>query len=365
MKNSSLPFSVDRRRRGNLARQIADVLRGAISTGYWKPGDVLPPIRELAQLFDVGRVNVERAIAILTGEGLLNPRPKIGSVVCSPDFPVWKGMVLIVVPSGGANHLINTVSGALRDALASAGYLFLEASVACKADGTFDFSMLATMLRQKVDLVVQLHDKKEISCWLSGQGVPFLRLTGEMGSFANCVGEIFHESDRALSDFAAHCRERHICRVLQMYVWREMLKLRECLDGDVCVDEWLLDMPVGQINGPAVAQAAADAVRERLEREGRSWLPEVLCLCDDYRAGGVIAALLAAGIRIPEDVRMVVWTNRGSGCGPAFVKPLTRLELDCIGYGAKVAECTLHYLQTGAFQTNATVGPEYVRGDTF
>jgi hypothetical protein len=111
--------------------------------------------------------------------------------------------------------------------------------------------------------------------------------------------------------------------------------------------------------------SAADAVRERLEREGRSWLPEVLCLCDDYLAGGVIAALLAAGIRIPEDVRMVVWTNRGSGCGPAFVKPLTRLELDCIGYGAKVAECTLHYLQNGAFQANATVGPKYVRGDTF
>ena len=46
--------------------------------------------------------------------------------------------------------------------------------------------------------------------------------------------------------------------------------------------QWLLDMPDGKVDGPAVAQAAADAVRGRLEREGRSWLPEVLCLCDDY-----------------------------------------------------------------------------------
>ena len=76
-----LPFSIERQRRGDLAGQIADALREAISTGYWRPGDILPPIRELAQRLEVGRVNVERAIARLSEEGLLNPRPKVGCVV--------------------------------------------------------------------------------------------------------------------------------------------------------------------------------------------------------------------------------------------------------------------------------------------
>lgn len=42
------PFSLERRRRGDLAGQIADVLREAMATGYWKPGDVIPTIRKLA-----------------------------------------------------------------------------------------------------------------------------------------------------------------------------------------------------------------------------------------------------------------------------------------------------------------------------
>ena len=91
MDGKTLPFKLERGRRGCLAEQIAALLREAIVTGYYKPGDVLPPIRELAHMLEVGRVNVERAIAKLTDEGLINPRPKIGSVVCGTDTPLWKG----------------------------------------------------------------------------------------------------------------------------------------------------------------------------------------------------------------------------------------------------------------------------------
>ena len=46
----------------------------------------------------------------------------------------------------------------------------------------------------------------------------------------------------------------------------------------------------------------------------------MLYLADDYLAMGVMTALLAHGIRIPEDVRVVVWANKGGGCGPVFTK---------------------------------------------
>ena len=46
-------FSIDRSQRGNLARQIADGLRTAIETGYYRPGDILPPVRDLAEIFGV------------------------------------------------------------------------------------------------------------------------------------------------------------------------------------------------------------------------------------------------------------------------------------------------------------------------
>ena len=46
-------FSIDRSQRGNLARQIADGLRTAIDTGYYRPGDILPPVRDLADILGV------------------------------------------------------------------------------------------------------------------------------------------------------------------------------------------------------------------------------------------------------------------------------------------------------------------------
>lgn len=367
MNNRKPPFSLERRRRGNLAEQIAASLREAIVTGYYKPGDVLPPIRELAHVLEVGRVNVERAVAMLTGEGLLNPRPKIGSVVCGTDAPLWKGQVLIVVPPGRANHYINVMGSVLRDALAEAGYLFLMASVPRKADGSFDFSFLQTMLRQRVDLVVQLHDKDEISLWLSKHGVPFVRVTtGTRCDAENCIGTILNRSGDAFSAFAEHCSRSGVGNVLQVFAWQSMSAVPALRARNVQTTEWLLDFrDCRLVTGSVVAQKAADEVWRRLNEEGRGWLPDVLYLGDDYLASGAVTALLAAGVRIPEDVRVVTWANRGSGCGPVFVKPFTRIEVDTAAHGGRVAECVLSYLRSGTFPDGTVIGPEYIRGETF
>ena len=91
----------------------------------------------------------------------------------------------------------------------------------------------------------------------------------------------------------------------------------------------------------------------------------ILYLGDDYIASGAVAALLAAGVRIPEDVRVVTWANKGSGCGPVFVKPFTRIEIDTVTHGGMVAECVLSYLRRGTFPDGSVIGPEYIRGETF
>ena len=70
-----------------------------------------------------------------------------------------------------------------------------------------------------------------------------------------------------------------------------------------------------------------------------------------------------AGVRIPEDVRVVTWANRD--LSPAYVKPLTRMELDSAAIGERFAGCVLEYLSTGTFPKDVIVGPKYVRGETF
>ena len=69
----AIPFALDRSRRGDLAAQIATGLRLAIETGYYKAGDILPPVRDLAPMLDVSKGIAEQALALVREEGLINP----------------------------------------------------------------------------------------------------------------------------------------------------------------------------------------------------------------------------------------------------------------------------------------------------
>ena len=199
--------------------QLAGALRNAIDTGYYRPGDVLPPVRDLAHLLDLSKGIAEQAIAHLREEGLISPRPRIGSVVCEKNRPLWKGQILIIVPPDGGWDAVGLVQ-------------------------------------------------------------------------------------RATDEFAA-----------------------------------------------------------RQARTGRRWLPDLLFFRDDHLTTGALPALLAAGIRIPEDVRVVTWANRG--LGPAFVKPFTRMEFDVVAVGETMARYVLEYLHTGTFPAGVVVGTVYKRGETF
>ena len=97
-------FSIDRTRRGDLAKQIAFGLRTAIETGYYRSGEILPPVRDLAEILGVSMGIAVQAVNKTREAGLISPRPAIGSVVCAKDRPLWKGQVLIVSPSGGTQH---------------------------------------------------------------------------------------------------------------------------------------------------------------------------------------------------------------------------------------------------------------------
>jgi len=57
---------------------LAELLRGVIHRGELLPGDRLPPERELAARFGVGRMTLRRALAVLQDEGYLLARRGAG-----------------------------------------------------------------------------------------------------------------------------------------------------------------------------------------------------------------------------------------------------------------------------------------------
>lgn len=74
-------------RRSKVYEEVADRIRRLIGEGHLKPGDRLPPERELAEGFGVSRTSVRDAIRVLEMIGLLEPRQGDGTVVrdLSPD----------------------------------------------------------------------------------------------------------------------------------------------------------------------------------------------------------------------------------------------------------------------------------------
>jgi GntR family transcriptional regulator / MocR family aminotransferase len=73
--------------RGNLSGQIYLQVRDAILSGQLRPGDRLPPTRDLARQLDVARNTVNVAYDRLTGEGFLGSRVGAGTFVSAvlPD----------------------------------------------------------------------------------------------------------------------------------------------------------------------------------------------------------------------------------------------------------------------------------------
>jgi GntR family transcriptional regulator len=61
--------------------QLAELFRQRVDKGEWPPGRRLPSIDELMAQFDVARVTVRQAIALLADEGLLSPERGRGTFV--------------------------------------------------------------------------------------------------------------------------------------------------------------------------------------------------------------------------------------------------------------------------------------------
>lgn len=69
-------------RKTKIYEEVAEQIQKLIIEGRLKPGDKLPPERELAEMFQVSRSSVRDAIRTLELIGLVEPRQGEGTVVC-------------------------------------------------------------------------------------------------------------------------------------------------------------------------------------------------------------------------------------------------------------------------------------------
>jgi len=343
-----LPFSVDRNRPEPLISQVAVGLGRAIETGFYPAGTVLPTLVELSEGLGVSMIVVRAAMRRLVREGLVNPRPGLGTVVLSHATRLWRGNVVIVSAELRDNIFNATLSGILRGCLVEAGYLPSQVAVIPDGAGGWDFGPLDVVLRFPTSLVVSLTHEPSILGHLADKDVPVVTVSSDSG--------------RALADFAAACTEAGVRRALAVrFPGNEAAWPAAALaQAGVAVEEAVLAEAEGLSSIERVQRATGAAFARRLS-EGRD-LPDLLYFNDDYAAAAAMTELLRHGVRIPADVGVVTWASRGNvpycGC------ELSRIETNPYEGGRRLAEAVLARLADPAAPDVVTVELTFFRGET-
>ena len=366
-------FYFDATQRSGLSDQMADGLRQAILTGRYAPGETLPTILEWAKMLGVSIRVPEAAIARLVAEGLIVARRRYGCVVAERgNRPSWRGHVLIVVPDDDVCYYSNALQGCVRTRLSAAGYLVSTITVRHGAGEEkrfeYDLAPLEFALRQTVDLVVLIFNYKRASIarTVARSGVPFVEFADAPPSrVKGCVGSVCLNKVEAMRTLATNCKKAKIRSVMQVeaYVGNYDAMFLQNMPG-IKFSKWRVPFDEARYGiNESLVRGAMDAFMGRFAKKGKGWLPDLLYFNDDHFAAGALTAMLANGIRIPDDVRIV--TTSCWGWGPVFPVSLTRLEMNPYAHGNALAEMALKHLAKKTFHPHYEVKLNYIEGDSF
>lgn len=358
------PFRIDVDSGVSLTDQMVRGFREAILSGYYRPGDVLPPIRVLESHFGVSLFVPREALSRLTREGLVNPRPRIGSVVTArADAMPRRGHVMLVIPDVPGAYYANAFADVLRADLAAAGYSFTRVSIPKTGKGVYDPGVLDSEYNRHIDLTVLLYDVPEIARHLSRTGVPFITIGQKPCGLRHCVGNVYRPRNGVAAEFFRHCRMAGVKSVLLADWEGEGFSVLEGVPhSGVKVEMVKIPSKDGGRHPGDVQRGALEYFRRFfLERKGR--LPDLVFVADDNVALGAFLAFLEARLNVPGDIRLAAWTHLGGGV--VYPVPLTRMEMDPFDHGKRVVKAIVEHLSGGAFPADIALKPVYLVGKSF
>jgi len=341
------------------ADSICDAVRDAIVTGHLKAGESLPTMRELADAtgvtFRVARGVVER----LAREGYVKSRPHAGTVVLPKRHTVWRGRVVFVAfEDDCASYFVSALADAVRRKLLEADYLFSHIVASRHPDG--DCSQLKTMLGQNVDFVVLMYAAGHLERIVAKSGVPYVVVYGTTPSRPNAWSIPF-AIDGPIATFVEHCRRADVRSVTEVWVAGDTFQTAG--PGLKAADVRVRRLVVEPLADYGRLEGIERAAMERFLAMKKSEFPDLFLFWDDFVAQGAFTAFLKRGIRLPEDVKVVVQSNRG--LGPVYPDSITRFECDGTAVGGKVAAFVLGVLAKGRLPPVPVISPTYVFGRTF
>ena len=345
------PFSLDNTSDRTLTEQVVVGVRDGILRGFWKDGQTLPTRNDFMKELGVSGNVVQRAMARLAAEGLIVSRPRLGCMVRRAGGRRIRRLVLNISAGRDCSFAQSCFFHALQERLAQAHIQCVSTSLPRKRTSRFDYAFLDYELSRRPDLVVAnvgLMEVESLSRRLDRMSVPYI-LVGAAPKFPTRHPNLLAtrrqpDVQSLLRPFVDDCRAAKMRSVLWVG-WSEhdLLDPRPMLEkAGVCVETLPLSLDESCENFDNLFVVVGAAFRRRL---ARGPMCDLIFSTDDYLTNGILPVLLESGLRVPEDVNLVTFRNKGGG--PAFTKPLACIENDPEAKGETVAEDILRWFKTG------------------
>lgn len=357
------PITIDRYLRTSLSEQVAEGIRHAIQAGFYRPGDVLPPLGALAARLGISLRVARDAMRRLSCEKLVLSRPRVGCRVLNPKAKCHHGRVLAVAAVENMTSYYHAVLLLeVGRILTEAGYFFELVPLFMSDTSRIDFAQLTNKLRSPVNLVMAYHPVTAVSRRLAALSVPYVAV-GSVSKM-RCTTYIHHNGSNARTVFVDACVRRGVRRVL-LAVYGDHFALGDELErAGIAVERIRIPVKFGLKVGERLERDSMNAFIEQLKglRSRRS-LPDVVCATDDFMVRGALAAFAHLGIRIPADVEFVGAVS--DGAAPVMPCSMACFCYDPIADAKTVAETLLSYLNGRSVPRDVFLESRFLFGDTF
>lgn len=363
-KTRKIPFSVNRNDDRTLVLQVVDGFREAIRTGFYVHGDSIPSYRELSPMLGVSQIVTKTALRMLAAEGLVESRPRIGTVVRDLGMRQWHGHVVFVCPEDDIGYFQSVMGETIRTRVNRAGWLFTRATVVGDGahGGKYDFALLDAALSRSVDLAILLYDRPAIAKRLSDCGVPYAVVSGLGKPPPGSVGMTRIDFDAAVPDFVAACEAAGIRKVVQFFLPEAMCDALPALRAaGISARAFPVKPDFAKGKFFAIEEAGRSAFAQYAS--SREFDPEAVCFfSSEYVARGALLEMTRRGLDAPGSIRVVTWAN--AGMGPTYFRPLSRMEMDPEKAGSVAADAAIAYLRKGVYPADSSIGPKWKSGET-
>ena len=356
---SECDFAVDRSSKRSLVDQVYSAMRERIFAGRVKIGSSVPSLRALADSLGVSvKVTIE-AYARLARDGWLRSVPRVGYVAVTPEMPLRRGKVLLVLPNEG--FYTDWAAHRFQERCAAVGVQVSRVVVVDPEDVPVSLDLA---LADTFDFAVSFHFKRRVIDTLDESELPYVFIAAD-DSLArrrrNCLG-VLRPSGGVASEVAAACAKRGVRRA-ELVDFHEVRRpyLPAFARAGIAVKQWIIEPERRTLWFEDIPRGAMREFLKRLSSR-RPSLPDLFFFLDDYVAEGALMALAASGVRIPDDVKVLTLANRGN-C-PLYVRELSRIETDPLAVGDAVADFVLGWFEGRRGAPPHLPPPAFIEGET-